>query len=34
MASRYAGIDWALEAHDVLVADEDGGEVLAARYGA
>ena len=32
MASRYAGIDWASEAHDVLVADEDGGEVLAARY--
>jgi transposase len=32
MASRYAGIDWASETHDVLVADEDGDEVLVARY--
>lgn len=32
MASRYAGIDWASETHNVLVADEDGDEVLAARY--
>ena len=31
MAYRYAGIDWASEAHDVLVADEDGVEVLAAN---
>ena len=29
MACRYAGIDWATEKHDVLVADEDGSEVLA-----
>src|SRR5437588_1794986 len=32
MASRYAGIDWASETHDVLVGDEDGDEVLAATY--
>jgi transposase len=32
MAERYAGIDWASEAHDVLVADEDGVEVLAATF--
>ena len=32
MASRYAGIDWASETHDVLVADEAGDEVLAATY--
>jgi transposase len=32
MASRYAGIDWASETHDVLVADENGDEVLAATY--
>jgi Transposase len=32
MAERYAGIDWASEAHDVLVADETGTEVLAATY--
>jgi transposase len=31
MAS-YAGIDWASEAHDVLVADEAGVELLSARY--
>src|SRR5881397_1647045 len=32
MACRYAGIDWASETHDVVVADEDGDEVLAATY--
>jgi hypothetical protein len=30
MACRYAGIDWAADKHDVLVADEAGDEVLAA----
>jgi hypothetical protein len=25
MAERYAGIDWAADKHDVLVADETGG---------
>ena len=29
MANRYAGIDWAAEEHDVLVAEETGREVLA-----
>ena len=28
MACRYAGIDWAADKHDVLVADETGAEVL------
>jgi transposase len=32
MADRYAGIDWAADKHDVLVADETGTEVLAATY--
>src|SRR5207302_10984177 len=32
MACRYAGSDWASEAHDVLVVDEAGDELLAARY--
>ena len=32
MADRYAGIDWASETHDVLVADESGTEVLAGTY--
>jgi hypothetical protein len=32
MAERYAGIDWASEAYDVLVADQDGVEVLAATF--
>ena len=32
MGCRYAGIDWASEAHDVLVADEAGGELLSATY--
>jgi hypothetical protein len=31
MADRYAGIDWAADKHDVLVADEMGTEVLACR---
>jgi hypothetical protein len=30
MACRYAGIDWATEQHDVLVADEAGTELLSA----
>jgi transposase len=32
MACRYAGIDWASEKHDVLVADEAGEELLATSY--
>ena len=32
MACRYAGIDWAADKHDVLVADETGAEVLSATY--
>ncbi len=32
MACRYAGIDWASEKHDVLVADETGAEVLAGTF--
>ena len=32
MGCRYAGIDWATEKHDVLVADEDGSEVLAGTF--
>ena len=32
MANRYAGIDWASDKHDVLVADETGTEVLAGTY--
>src|SRR5947208_14129493 len=32
MACRYAGIDWASEKHDVLVADEVGEKVLSASY--
>jgi transposase len=32
MACRYAGIDWATEKHDVLVADEDGSEVLTSTF--
>ena len=32
MAGRYAGIDWASEKHDVLVADETGAELLTATY--
>ena len=32
MAERYAGIDWASDKHDVLVADETGTELLAGTY--
>jgi transposase len=32
MEDPYAGIDWASEEHDVLVADETGAEMLAATY--
>jgi hypothetical protein len=32
MACRYAGIDWASQTHDVLVADETGAELVAATY--
>ena len=28
----YAGIDWASEKHDVLIADEDGGQLLAETF--
>ena len=29
---NYAGVDWAAEKHDVLVADEAGEELLAATF--
>jgi hypothetical protein len=32
MAYRYAGIDWGSEKHDVLVADQDGEELLAGTF--
>ena len=32
MGSNYAGVDWASEKHDVLVADETGEEMLAATF--
>jgi transposase len=32
MGSRYAGVDWASEKHDVLVADEAGETLLAATF--
>src|ERR1700683_1309909 len=32
MAERYAGIDWAAEKHDVLVAEETGAKVVAATF--
>ena len=32
MANRYAGIDWATEKHDVLVADEAGARCWRRRY--
>ena len=28
----YAGIDWASEKHDVLIADEHGGQLLAETF--
>jgi hypothetical protein len=30
MGSTYAGVDWASEKHDVLIAGETGEEILAA----
>src|SRR5512140_683919 len=30
--SNYAGVDWAADKHDVLVADETGGQLLAATF--
>jgi transposase len=32
MRSIYAGVDWASEKHDVLIADETGEEILAATF--
>jgi transposase len=32
MGSRYAGVDWASEKHDVLVADAKGEKLLAATF--
>jgi transposase len=32
MRSNYAGVDWASEKHDVLIADETGEELLAATF--
>jgi transposase len=32
LMARYAGIDWASQAHEVLVADEAGEELLSATY--
>src|SRR5436190_3316162 len=32
MGCRYAGIDWASDKHDVLVADDTGQQVLAATF--
>src|SRR5205823_6263340 len=32
MADRYAGIDWASDKHDVLVAEQDGEELLAGTF--
>jgi transposase len=32
MACRYAGIDWAADKHDVLVADETGEELFAGTF--
>jgi transposase len=32
MGSNYAGVDWASEKHDVLIADETGDELLAATF--
>ena len=29
---NYAGVDWAADKHDVLVADEAGEELLAATF--
>ena len=32
MRRTYAGVDWASEKHDVLIADEAGEEILAATF--
>ena len=32
MSSSYAGVDWASEKHDVVIADETGEEILAATF--
>ena len=32
MRRTYAGVDWASEKHDVLIADETGEEILAATF--
>jgi transposase len=32
MGSRYAGVDWAAEKHDVVVQDQAGEELLAATF--
>ena len=32
MRGTYAGVDWASEKHDVLIADETGEEILAATF--
>src|SRR5436190_1855660 len=32
MRSTYAGVDWAFEKHDVVIADETGEEILAATF--
>lgn len=32
MGSNYAGINWAADKHDVLIADERGQELLAATF--
>ena len=32
MSTTYAGVDWASEKHDVLIADETGERILAATF--
>lgn len=32
MGTNYAGVDWASEKHDVLIAEETGEEILAATF--
>ena len=32
MRSTYAGVDWASEKHDVVIADETGERLLAATF--
>jgi hypothetical protein len=31
-SSAYAGVDWASDKHDVLIADEMGGEIVAGTF--